>query len=116
MAAAVLTACCVAPGAAQRASKPAVHTVTIDATSFSPAALTIRPGDTVEWVNKDVIPHTATAAQKGGFDSGEIAAGKSWRHTFKSKGIVPYVCTFHPTMSGGLRVLPERKNRPSAGG
>lgn len=100
--AAVLIACCVAPGAAQRAPKPVVHTVTIDATSFSPASLTIRPGDTVKWVNKDVIPHTATA--KGGFDSGTIAAGASWRHTFKTKGALPYVCTFHPTMKGTLRV------------
>ena len=102
--AAILTLCCVAPGATQRPPKPVIHTVTIDAASFSPASLTIRPGDTVHWVNKDLIPHTATAAGKGGFDSGSIAPGKWWRHTFKTKGTLPYVCTFHPTMKGKLEI------------
>jgi plastocyanin len=104
IAAALLVACCVAPGAAQRAPKPVVHTVVIDATSFSVASLTIRAGDTVEWVNKDVIPHTATAAQKGGFDSGVIAAGKAWRHTFDKPARLSYECIFHPTMKATLRV------------
>jgi plastocyanin len=84
--------------------KPVTHTVTIDATSFSPATLTIAPGDTVVWENKDVIPHTATSKKTGVFDSGVIATGKSWKHTFKTKGEIDYICTFHPTMKGTLRV------------
>lgn len=104
MGATVLAACCVAPGGTQRAAEPAVHTVTIDATAFTPASLSIRAGDTVRWVNKDVIPHTATARQKGGFDSGTLGAGKSWEHRFQTTGEFPYVCTFHPTMKGTLRV------------
>ena len=80
--------------------KPVTHTVTIDATSFKPASLTVAPGDAVVWVNKDIIPHTATSAKQGLFDSGTIAPGKSWRHTFKSAGTFDYVCIFHPTMKG----------------
>jgi plastocyanin len=99
-----LVVCCAAPSAAQRAPKPVVHTVTIDASSFSPASVTIRPGDTVEWVNKDVIPHTATSTAKDEFDSGVIAAGKSWRRTFKTAGDLPYACTFHPSMKGRVLV------------
>ena len=102
--AALVLACCVAPGAAQRARKPVVHRIVIDATSFSKTALTIRTGDTVEWQNKDVIPHTATAAGKGGFDSGVILAGQSWRHTFDKAGRFPYICSFHPTMKATLRI------------
>lgn len=94
----------VAGAATQRAAKPAVHTVTIDATSFKPGRLTIRPGDTVEWINKDLIPHTATASGKPGFDSGVIATAKSWRRTFKAVGELPYVCSFHPSMKGTIRV------------
>ena len=110
LAVSVLLVCCVAPGAAQRSGtqsdKPAVHTVTIDATSFRPAALTLRPGDTIEWVNKDLIPHTATTPPKAkiAFDSGVIAPGKSWRYTFKIAGDISYVCTFHPTMTGTVKV------------
>jgi len=89
---------------AQKARKPAAHTVTIDATSFQPASLTIAVGDSVTWVNKDVIPHTATSAKAQVFDSGTITSGQSWKHTFKSRGDLAYVCEFHPTMKGRLRI------------
>lgn len=82
----------------------ATHTVTIvDATRFEPAALTVKPGDTIVWVNKDVLPHTATS-KAGGFDSGAIAPGKSWKLTVEKSGKFPYICTYHPTMKGTLTV------------
>ena len=55
-------------------AKPVTHTVTIDATRYQPARLVVHAGDTVVWVNKDVIPHTATA-KGGGFDS-KVAGGR----------------------------------------
>ena len=88
----------------QKGRKPVTHTVTIDATSFQPASLTLKPGDSVVWVNKDIIPHTATSQKTGVFDSGTIAAGKSWKATFTTKGQHAYVCLFHPTMKATLRV------------
>ncbi len=97
----VLLACPAAFDAAGPARPPVTHTVTMDAARFQPATLTIRAGDTVVWVNKDFMPHTASAQ---GFDSGTVASGKSWKHTFKAKGEFPYVCVFHPTMKASLRV------------
>ena len=91
-------------GQKEKKPRPTTHTVTIDATSFSPATLTLAAGDTVIWENKDFIPHTATSKKHGIFDSGTIATGKAWKHTFKTKGEIDYVCTFHPTMKGTLRV------------
>lgn len=88
----------------QKERKPVTHTVTIDATSYSPASLTITAGDSVVWVNKDMIPHTATSKKAGVFDSGAIAAGKSWKQTVKTKGELAYICQFHPTMKGTLIV------------
>jgi len=90
--------------APQKPRKPITHTVTIDASSFQPSSITIAPGDTVTWTNKDVIPHTATSSKAGVFDSGTIAAGKSWTHTFKESGSSPYLCQFHPTMKGTVGV------------
>ena len=75
--------------------KPVTHAVTIDAASFSPAELTVRAGDTVVWVNKDILAHTATA-KDGSFDSKVIQPGKSWRFVIKRKGDVAYTCAFHP--------------------
>jgi plastocyanin len=102
-AALVVAACAATLGAAQRARKPATHTITIDATRFQPESLTIRAGDTVVWINKDVIPHTATSTAAG-FDSGMIGSGASWKQAFKKKGDFGYVCTYHPTMKAKLRV------------
>ena len=82
-------------------AKPATHTVEIDATSFTPARLIVHVGDTVVWVNKDPIPHTATA-KGGGFDSKALAAGASFRVTVKAKGATDYACLFHPTMTGRI--------------
>jgi plastocyanin len=98
-----------APGAAARQAKPkpVTHTVTIEATSFSPATLNIKPGDSVVWINRDMFPHTATSAlakEKGGFDSGTIQPGKSWKYTPKTVGSFAYICTLHPTMKGTFAV------------
>ena len=79
------------------------HTVTIDASRFEPEISTVSAGDTVGWINKDIIPHTASS-QAGGFDSRTIAPGKSWKYIAMRAGELPYVCTFHPTMKATLRV------------
>ena len=80
------------------------HTVTIDASAFSPASLTVAPGDTVIFKNVDLFPHTATA-RTGAFDSKEIAPGKTWKYVVPSRGkLFEYYCTLHPTMKGVMRV------------
>jgi plastocyanin len=93
----------VGPAAAAEARKPVTRTVTIDALVFLPAAITVNAGDTIVWVNKDPFPHTVTS-KPGGFDSGTIAPGESWRYTLTKKGTFEYLCTFHPTMTATLRV------------
>ncbi|HEX5474643.1 MAG TPA: cupredoxin family copper-binding protein [Vicinamibacterales bacterium] len=89
-------------GVAARVPAPATYTVTMDSSRFEPAVLTVHAGDTVVWVNKDFITHTATA--KGHFDSGKIAEGHSWSYVARTKGTFPYICTLHPDMKGTLRV------------
>src|SRR4051812_5577480 len=78
------------------------HTVVIEGMQFKPAALTVRRGDRVVWRNRDLVPHTATAAQA--FDSRTIEAGGSWTYTARKTGTLAYGCTFHPGMKGTLTV------------
>jgi plastocyanin len=85
------------------AGTPATHTVAIAGAAFQQAALTVKVGDSVIWINKDSFPHTVTSVA-GGFDSHEIAAGRSWKYTAAKKGDFPYVCTLHPTMKATLHV------------
>ena len=84
------------------AEKPATHTVIIDGVKYEPEVVTVKRGETVVWINKDPFPHTVTA--KGGFDSHDIAAGKSWKYTARKPGEYAYICTLHPNMKGMLRV------------
>ncbi|MGS1110414.1 cupredoxin domain-containing protein [Achromobacter anxifer] len=81
----------------------AEHVVTIEGMQFTPAELAVKRGDKVTWINKDLVPHTATAVSKA-FDSGVIAAGASWTYTVREEGGSAYVCLFHPTMQGTLIV------------
>ena len=83
--------------------KARTHTVTMEGMVFSPATLSVAVGDTVVWVNKDVVPHTATSTARG-FDSGVVAAGASWTLTVREKGAWSYICTLHPAMKATLRV------------
>lgn len=66
---------------------------------FSPAQIRIKAGDTVEWVNDDEVPHTATARDQG-WDSGMMQKGQTWRRTFDAPGRYPYFCQVHPFMKG----------------
>ena len=91
-------------GAASDAyAKPAVHVVTIEGMQFEPAALTVRRGDRITWVNKDLFPHTATGPN-GTFDSTSIAASGSWSFVAAESGTLAYTCAFHPTMKATLTV------------
>jgi plastocyanin len=92
---------CSAVAAAVPVAERATHTVTIENMVFTPARLVVHRGDRIMWVNKDLFPHTATAAS---FDSGSIDVGSSWSYTAATAGDYSYGCKFHPTMKGELKV------------
>ncbi len=80
-----------------------VHTVSIEGMKFVPERLEVKAGDTVNWVNKDLVPHTVTAAAAS-IESGSIAANASWKLKTSKKGEIDYVCRFHPGMHASLVV------------
>jgi plastocyanin len=88
---------------AGRAAAASRHRVTIEKMAFDPPLLEVQRGERVEWHNADLVPHTVTSATKQ-FDSGSIAPGATWAHTPAAAGEYSYVCSFHPTMRGMLRV------------
>ena len=76
-------------------------TVTIERLGFSPAAISAKVGDTIEWVNKDALAHTATV--KGGWEV-MIPPKKTASMVLKEAGQVDYYCRFHPNMKGRISV------------
>jgi plastocyanin len=68
--------------------------------AFQPAELHIPVGATVTWVNGETqvgLAHTSTS-DGAGWDSGFLAPGASFSHTFTAAGQFPYHCVPHPTM------------------
>ena len=69
---------------------------------FSPAEVSAKIGDTIEWLNDDFLDHTATADNES-FDLA-IPVGRSARLELKRPGVIPYFCRLHPNMTGAIRV------------
>lgn len=74
---------------------------------FSPGSLTISQGDTVVWRNGTAAIHRVTS-NAGGFDSGDLASGATYRRVFDQTGTYPYHCVYHSTqgMTGTITVAP----------
>jgi len=77
-----------------------VDTVVIAQMQFTPAELNVRTGDTVIWINKDLIDHDITSDKKNSFYSDTLHVGKAWKMVVKDSA--GYHCSIHPTMQGRL--------------
>ena len=78
--------------------------ITMENLVISPADASAKVGDTIEWINKDVFAHTATA-RNGDFDV-NIAPKKTVTSVLKKPGTVEYYCRFHPNMKAVLTIAP----------
>jgi plastocyanin len=79
--------------------------ITIQNLVFSPAEARAKVGDSITWINKDVLAHTATA-RNGDFDV-PIAAHQTATLAIKKAGDVEYYCRFHPNMVAHLSTSQE---------
>jgi len=87
----------VAPTPAATASAAPVAVVHMHDFAFDPETVTIRAGQSVEWVNDDAIFHSATAADAS-WNSGELDQGRSYVHIFDKPGTYDYYCDDHSYM------------------
>jgi len=86
-----------------RPKGPTLHTVTIHQLRFDPDSLVVAAGDTIEWANRDIVPHTATETN-GAWDSKTLQPGAAWRTVFATRGTRTYGCLLHTTMRGRIEV------------
>jgi plastocyanin len=90
------------------ATSYSAHAATIQLTMenlvISPAEASAKVGDTIEWINKDVFAHTATA-RNGDWDV-NLPPKKTGTLILKKAGAVEYYCRFHPNMKATLTVTP----------
>ena len=101
----IVLALLVAPvGLASVSAHAATIQIVMDKMVFAPLETKAKVGDTVEWINKDVFVHTATA-RNGDWDI-NMPAKKTVTSVLKKAGTIEYYCRFHPNMKAKLTVAP----------
>jgi plastocyanin len=95
-------------------TNPTPQTVEIEVFDFSfqPETVSVRAGDTVRWIQRGQIPHTATSGVPGAADAGALfdeplgQTGDAAEVTLTRAGTFPYFCRPHPFMTGSIAVTP----------
>ena len=91
-------------GAIAVPAQAATIQITMENLVFAPAEVSAKVGDTIEWINRDVFAHTATA-RNGDFDV-TMPPKKTVTSVLKKAGAIEYYCRYHPNMKATLTIAP----------
>ena len=89
--------------AASAAGGGASAAVDIKNFAFAPASASVATGGKITWTNGDTTAHTVTF-DDGSADSGNLAPGATFDHTFATAGTFAYHCAIHSSMKGTVTV------------
>jgi len=82
--------------------------VSEDIFDFKFRSVTIARGTILRWVNQDPFPHTVTSGTPEEttdiWDSGQLATGEDFAHTFGEVGTHEFYCAIHPYMKATVTV------------
>ena len=81
---------------------PVVHTIVISSMQFNPAELTLQKGDSVVFINNDLVVHDITQEPDKAWTSSNLSPGQSYKMAVSVSS--DYYCSIHPTMKGKLIV------------
>lgn len=79
-----------------------IDTVWMVGVKFEPSELFVNRGDTVVWINRDIVAHNVTQLPNKAWTSGNIEKNESWRMVIKEE--FDYYCTIHPPMKGAIKI------------
>ena len=77
--------------------------VVIDNFTFSPTPLTVKAGTTVNWVNRDDMPHSIVLPTLN-VKSHPMDTDEDFSYCFEQAGTYDYLCGLHPHMHGQVLV------------
>ena len=80
----------------------AQHQVTITGFEFVPKKLHVQRGDTIVWVNHDIVPHSIVISSSQEAISLELDNGDAFTYVVEST--MAYECGLHPSMKGKLLI------------
>lgn len=82
--------------------KTAPDTVWMTGLKFEPEIIEVNKGDTIVWINKDIVAHNVTVLPNQEWTSGNIETDAIWKMAVKDG--FNYFCTIHPPMKGEVKV------------
>ncbi|MGH7616192.1 MAG: plastocyanin/azurin family copper-binding protein [Gemmatimonadaceae bacterium] len=74
--------------------------VSMSGLQFSPASISVAPGATVTWTNKDNTAHNVTFSNSSVASIGDFSSGSESTTMPSAPGSYSYQCTIHPGMNG----------------
>jgi plastocyanin len=80
---------------------PQNHVVEIKDMKFQPSELTVHKGDTVTWINRDMVAHDVTQQNKA-WASPPLSPDTKWKKVITQSD--SYYCSIHMVMKGILKV------------
>lgn len=98
---------CTSPSGIKPAEEEAVHnaprtyTVEISQMKFSPAELTVKKGDSILFLNHDIVDHDVTEESRL-WTTSRLQPQKGY--TLELKESANYYCSLHPVMKGIITV------------
>ena len=99
----ITTSAAVSQPIAAAAEKVGGAKVSIANFTFTPAEITVAPGETVTWINDDGAPH-GLEYQDGAKGTDLLLPGASFSRQFDRPGTYDYNCSVHPYMTGRVVV------------
>jgi len=80
------------------AGNPVTDTVRISGMKFIPQEITVNKGDTVFWINEDVVAHNVTEETNSAWASDTLNTSDTFKKVFDSSA--DYYCSLHVVMKG----------------
>ncbi|MBS1748842.1 MAG: cupredoxin domain-containing protein [Bacteroidetes bacterium] len=77
-------------------------TVEIKQMAFFPATITVNKGDTIVFINHDLVDHDVTEENKKLWTSSPLHPGQAWSKVFTEPA--NYFCSLHVVMKGKIVV------------
>jgi plastocyanin len=86
------------------AADPKEYEITMGNMTYGKIPSGIKVGDTIAWVNRDTVIHSATAKDHS-FDI-RANPGQTVKMTAMKAGNFPFTCIYHSMMRGSLTIEP----------
>jgi plastocyanin len=78
------------------------HTVEIRQMKFVPGEIKVHKGDTIAWINNDIVVHDITEEKNKEWSSSALPIGSAWQKVAVKSA--DYFCSIHVVMKGRIVV------------